>query len=447
MNKLEIFLYAIKSDFWEIISIIVMLIIAAAFQRIIFLEYQTWDQMKKIIKACGICTIGIFTMIGLMAISSQYIPIFVVGLMIFVAIPFIYSGLLSRKDRRWLSFFEWIPLLGYLDGLLLLWDTFADNMLSKNIKLGAQIIVFSGIIVFLVFLLEKEPKFVRTLVSDIKNRRLSLKEEIIIWVIGIWLLVYDIAFRNKISEASPDFVVGYINVLNFLFAVGIVIFIINSNYRDYYYKKNINLQKSLISAMAELVENRDENTGGHIQRTSLYVEIIARKLQKNEKYKKVLTDDYIANMVIASPLHDVGKIHVPDMILNKPGKLDADEFGVMKKHAAWGGSIISRIEESTGDIEYLNIAKEMAEFHHERMDGNGYPYGMTGEEIPLCARILAVADVFDALVSKRCYKEPMPVDKAFKIIEEETGNHFDSDIAKAFLDSRAEVEKCMKMFD
>ena len=147
-------------------------------------------------------------------------------------------------------------------------------------------------------------------------------------------------------------------------------------------------------------------------------------------------------MVVAAPQHDVGKIHIPNAVLNKPGKLDDNEFTMMKSHAAAGGKIIDRVEESVGGIEYLRIAKEMAEYHHERKDGKGYPHGISGDEIPLCARILAVADVFDALASKRCYKEPMPpLDKAFAIIEEKIGSHFDVDVAKAFLDSRDEIEK------
>ena len=125
---------------------------------------------------------------------------------------------------------------------------------------------------------------------------------------------------------------------------------------------------------------------------------------------------YIEDMVVAAPQHDVGKIHIPDAVLKKPGKLDDNEFTMMKSHAAAGGKIIDRVEESVGGIEYLRIAKEMAEYHHERMDGKGYPHGISGDGIPLCARILAVADVFVALASKRCYKEPMPLDKAFAII-------------------------------
>ena len=195
-----------------------------------------------------------------------------------------------------------------------------------------------------------------------------------------------------------------------------------------------------MTTMADLVENRDENTGGHIQRTAKYVEIIAKKLHSHNKYTDILTDSYIDDMVVAAPLHDVGKIHIPDAVLNKPGKLTDNEFRIMKTHAAAGGNIIDKVEESVGDIEYLRIAKEMAEYHHERMDGKGYPYGLRGQDIPLCARILAVADVFDALVSKRCYKDPMPLEIAFSIIEEEKGSHFDIDVANAFIECREEIE-------
>ncbi len=144
-----------------------------------------------------------------------------------------------------------------------------------------------------------------------------------------------------------------------------LLLIMDSNYRQYYYKRNMALQKSLITTMADLVENRDENTGGHIQRTAKYVEIIARKLRSENKFTDILTDQYIEDMVIAAPLHDVGKIHISDAILNKPGRLDDNEFKIMKTHAAASVEIISRVEEGIGEIEYLIIAKEMAEYHHE----------------------------------------------------------------------------------
>lgn len=279
-----------------------------------------------------------------------------------------------------------------------------------------------------------------TLIKDIRKRSLTKKEELVVWIVGCWLFVYDMGIEDSISANTSEFVMGYINVLNFVSAAIVIAYVINSNYRDYYFKRNMQLQRSLINTVAELIENRDENTGGHIQRTSQYVEIIARKLQQEGKYSGILTDKYIEQMVIAAPLHDVGKIHIPDAILNKPGKLDAEEFATMKTHSAAGGAIIAHIEENAGEMEYLTIAKEMAEYHHERMDGKGYPHGLSGDDIPLCARILAVADVFDAVSSKRCYKEAFSLDKSFTIIEEEAGTHFDQEVAQAFLSCRGEVE-------
>lgn len=199
--------------------------------------------------------------------------------------------------------------------------------------------------------------------------------------------------------------------------------------------------------MADLVESRDESTGGHIQRTAKYVEIIANKLKQNVKYKDLINDEYMENIVTAAPLHDVGKIHIQDAILNKPDRLTDEEFEQMKKHTTAGVNIIDHVLEQGADSSYLDMAKEMAGFHHERMDGKGYPNGIKGDEIPLCARILAVADVFDALVSARCYKKPMPFDKAINIIREEIGDHFDEHVAMAFIESKDIVKTYLEDSD
>lgn len=441
MEYLSMFWSAICYSFWDVVLLIETLIITAYIQRIIFLEYQTKKQLKIITMLCGLCTIGIFSMVGFTAFSIVPFAVLIIGTLILVIIPFIASGLMGREKHRWIAFFEWIPLIGYLDGFNILWESFVNQFLNKEIQTKVHLLVYLVLIIGLSYSIAKPNKFMKTLISDIKNRSLRAREEIVVWLLGIWLLAYSELIQQYVVSNSNEYVVAYVNILNFVLSVGIVLFIINGNYREYYYKKNIVLQKALIFAMANLVENRDENTGGHIQRTSRYVEIIAEKLKKDKKYKKILTDEYVEDMVIAAPLHDVGKIHISDAILNKPGKLDDEEFSIMKTHAAAGGEIIAQIEETTGNIEYLKIAKEMAKYHHERMDGKGYPYGLEGNDIPLCARILAVADVFDALVSKRCYKDAMPIDKAFSIIEEEKGSHFDNDVANAFIDSREAIEE------
>lgn len=422
--------------------------LAIFIQKVIFLESHTRRQfmnLLRLILITSVCVIG-FHLITLFipqstALTIIFLLVYYAG---FMAIPLAYGAYIGRKRHKWLAFFESIPIIGIIDGVWAVFDFIKDMIpgpLGKYIfDLGMPLVVIS---VF-AFIVWKKPHFASVLIKDIRNRSLTVGEEVVVWLVGIWLFIYDMGVEDYLLSGASTMTAGYLSLLNCVSASVIIAYVINSNYRDFYHKRNLKLQKSLITTMADLVENRDENTGGHIQRTSRYVEIIARKLQKNEKYRDILTDKYIEDMVIAAPLHDVGKIHIPDSILNKPGRLDAEEFATMKTHSAAGGAIISHIQENTGEIEYLRIAKEMAEYHHERMDGKGYPHGLAGEEIPLCARILAVADVFDAVSSKRCYKDAMSVDQSFAIIEEETGPHFDVDVAKAFLDSRDEVEAFLK---
>ncbi len=205
------------------------------------------------------------------------------------------------------------------------------------------------------------------------------------------------------------------------------------------------MQTGLIMVLADMVEGRDQNTGDHVRKTAAYTRVILNKLREEGKFEEVLTDAYIEDVVSSAPLHDVGKIGVSDLILNKNGKLDDDEFEQMKKHTVIGDEIIEKaISNVSEDAGYLKEAKNLARYHHERWDGRGYPDGLKGEEIPLSARIMAVADVFDALVSRRCYKPPFDYDKAFSIIREESGTHFDPDVANAFLSSEAEVLEIAK---
>lgn len=208
-------------------------------------------------------------------------------------------------------------------------------------------------------------------------------------------------------------------------------------------EKISSMQHNVIVTMADIIESRDENTGGHIKRTAVYVRLIADKLKEKNLFPDILTDDYIENMSVAAPLHDMGKIHVPDAILNKNGRLTDEEFAIMKSHAGAGRELLKQASEQMGTFEYLDIALKMAGSHHEWWNGKGYPQNLVGEEIPLCARIMAVADVFDALVSKRCYKDGMPLSKAIGIIQEETGTHFDPVVAGAFLECMDEVEKIL----
>ena len=209
-------------------------------------------------------------------------------------------------------------------------------------------------------------------------------------------------------------------------------------------RKLTDMQHNVIVTMADIIESRDENTGGHIKRTAVYVRLIADKLKEKGQFSDILTEDYIENMSVAAPLHDMGKIHVPDSILNKKGRLTEEEFTIMQSHTGAGKELLERASEQIGSFDYLEIALQMADCHHEWWNGNGYPNHLKGEEIPLCARIMAVADVFDALVSKRCYKEGMPLEKALSIIQEETGTHFDPVVSEAFFDCIEEVKKVLE---
>ena len=202
--------------------------------------------------------------------------------------------------------------------------------------------------------------------------------------------------------------------------------------------------KEMVMGFAALVENRDGNTGGHIRRTTTYVEMLAKELKDRGLYKDELTEDYIKNLVMAAPMHDVGKIAIPDAILQKPGKLTAEEFDVMKTHAAKGGEIIKETFKSMGDDEYEKIAYQVARFHHEKWNGKGYPDGLSRKEIPLCARIMAVADVFDAVSAKRCYRDAMPLEQCFSIIEDGSGQDFDPYIADVFLDMKEIITKIVE---
>ena len=199
------------------------------------------------------------------------------------------------------------------------------------------------------------------------------------------------------------------------------------------------MQTALIMVLADIVESRDQNTGAHVRKTARYAEIILSEMKKKGYYAEKLTDTYISDVISSAPLHDVGKIQVPDAILNKPGRLDDEEFAIMKTHTTAGRDIISQAIDLVPNSGYLDEARNLAAYHHEKWDGSGYPNGMAGEEIPLSARVMAVADVFDALVSKRSYKKPFTFEEAMQIIKDGSGKHFDPLIVDAFVGAEEDI--------
>jgi len=195
------------------------------------------------------------------------------------------------------------------------------------------------------------------------------------------------------------------------------------------------IQDVTIHAMASLAETRDNETGNHIRRTQNYVRVLAQKLRHHPRFSHFLDDDNIIELLYKSaPLHDIGKVGIPDKILLKPGRFEPEEFEVMKQHPALGRSAILNAEYELGlEVPFLKYAKEIAYAHQEKWDGSGYPLGLAGDNIPISARLMAVADVYDALISRRVYKEGMSHEQAVQLIIEGRGSHFDPDITDAFL--------------
>ena len=194
------------------------------------------------------------------------------------------------------------------------------------------------------------------------------------------------------------------------------------------------IQEQIIMGMATLIETRDNSTGKHVKNTKTYVRMIANELKERGMFTDILTEDYIVNVCKAAPLHDVGKIKISDAILRKPGRLNEEEYNAMKLHTVYGREIINEIIGGVEDPNYVKIAEDIAMYHHERWDGTGYPIGLKGEDIPLCARIMALADVFDALYEERCYKEPIrPVYKIMQTLKDGKGTQFDPVITEVFV--------------
>ena len=202
----------------------------------------------------------------------------------------------------------------------------------------------------------------------------------------------------------------------------------------------MHMKDMLILGMADMVESRDQNTGGHIKRTSAVVNVFAARLrQDHEQFH--FEKEFLKQVEKAAPMHDLGKIAIDDVVLRKPGKYTDAEYAQMKRHPAEGAKIVENILHGVEDDSFVQVAKNIALYHHEKWDGKGYPTGLSGTDIPVEARIMALADVFDALVSKRCYKDAFTYDKAFSIIEESLGEHFDPELGKAFIACRPQLEE------
>lgn len=207
------------------------------------------------------------------------------------------------------------------------------------------------------------------------------------------------------------------------------------------------IQEVTILALASLAETRDTDTGNHLRRTQLYVKALALKLKNHARFQEYLTDNNITMLFKSAPLHDIGKVGIPDRILLKPGKLEPEEFEIMKTHTTIGRDAIEHAERSLGaNVEFLRTAKEIALSHQEKWDGSGYPEELSGDDIPISGRLMAVADFYDALISRRVYREGLPHQTVVQMLIEGRGTHFDPDIVDAFIDLQDEFREIAQKF-
>ena len=212
-------------------------------------------------------------------------------------------------------------------------------------------------------------------------------------------------------------------------------------------RENQAIQDVTILAMASLAETRDLETGNHIRRTQHYVRILAERLRTHPRFGFYLTDQTVAMIYKSAPLHDIGKVGIPDRILLKPGHFTPEEFEVMKTHTTLGRAAIQSAEDHLGmSVDFLQIAKDIAYYHQERWDGTGYPTGASGDNIPICARLMAVADVYDALSSARVYKDAMPHEQVIEVMRKGRGTDFDPDVLDAFLGAQDEFRAIAARF-
>lgn len=360
---------------------------------------------------------------------------------------------MGRKEHRVRGMALILAIMGIINGLMTPILTVMPFLLSLTehetqlYQLAAYAILAIGLILFGVFGKKWRLEFEKSM----KFRHLFATEKLLLFAVTVFSDAYhlvtlatnNLQATGSYNDSNLLWIVGTGSMSAFFMTITSIALIMQGNKRYIYYEQVSHMQSGMIFYMAEIVEDRDLNTGGHIKRTAKYVESIAKELKKDGLYADTLTDTYMRNMVIAAPLHDIGKIHIRDAVLNKPGRLTNEEFAEMKTHTTAGEKLLTDAKKMLGESEYLNMAIQMAAYHHEWWNGKGYPYGVSDEEIPLCARIMAVADVFDALVSKRVYKDSMPLEKAYSIIREESGTHFDPKITDAFFAITDDIEKLL----
>ncbi|MCM1569802.1 MAG: HD-GYP domain-containing protein [Roseburia sp.] len=420
----------------EILETAAIVVSGFLIKKYIFLEPDMERKKQRIFYGASFFLIGVvFLILGKDAASL--VALLMIGVNI----------CLGRKEHKLRGLFLMIPFPGIINGLfvpVLMVPPYLLALPARETSIY-QFIIYGALYALLVLFYVQGKDWRSWFRENMQHRSLRKSEKYLLWVVGILMLLFsnhtamqieldagNVRTADGIYGRGLASFIGIAGISAFVMTITIIVLIMQGNKRSFYHERVSCMQSGMITFMAEVVENRDDNTGGHIRRTAEYVERIAKELKRQGIYSDILTDRYLNDMVVAAPLHDIGKIHIPDAVLNKPGKLTEEEFEIMKTHTTAGEKLLARAKEELGESGYLNTAVEMAAYHHEWWNGKGYPYGISGEEIPLCARIMAVADVFDALTSKRCYKNAMPLEKAYAIIREESGTHFDPAVVEAF---------------
>lgn len=341
---------------------------------------------------------------------------FFIGINFLIYLMFIY--ILSITDRLPKKIFYWIiislPLLVNLVIMIFNLNSleFVEGKITNySIGIPAQtcflIIFLYSFLTFFSFI--KRWKYIE------KRKTLTIFIYLIV-ALGI-LIIQSIYPEILITSIAPV-----------IFVLGLYL-----NHEDPAVQRLKLFNQNTVIDFATLVENRDNNTGGHIKRTTAYVKLLLEELKNRKPFNKIITKDFSNYLEMAAPLHDIGKIGTPDAILQKPGKLSDEEYAIMKLHSENGATIIRDTFGKHGDEDFIKIAYSVAMYHHEKWNGKGYPEGLSGEEIPISARIMAIADVYDALTMERVYKKAFPVETALSIISEDAGKHFDPLLAPLFV--------------
>lgn len=271
------------------------------------------------------------------------------------------------------------------------------------------------------------------------------KQGVIIAVVNGLLIGYFMHFDKTfaISIDTANWILRMVIYSIMAFIIGTF----SEHYRQEYEKNIYNkklaaeAQMATIYSLVKLSESRDDSTGAHIERVAFFCKFLAEKMRYMEKYKNDIDEEYVQTIFEASPLHDIGKVGIPDYILLKSGQLTEEEFEIMKSHTTIGAKTLLEVHKKYPNDKVIEMGIEITNYHHEKWDGSGYPFGLSGEQIPLSARIMALADVYDALRSKRVYKEAYSHKESVEIIKQGRGTHFDPDIVDVFLAYEAEFEK------